>query len=92
MSTDVELWVVDRVEGGVGVLVGDDGEALEVVWSILPRGTVAGVVLRVGRGGDGALEWAGAPGDEAATRERRAEAERILAELRKRDPGGDVTL
>ena len=92
MSTDAELWVVDRTEGGVAVLVSDDGEVVEVERGALPRGSQAGAVLRVRRGADGQLGWSGGVVDEVATVERRAEAERILEELRKRDPGGDMAL
>jgi len=49
-------------------------------------------VLRVSRDADGELEWGEGSVDDEATRERRAEAEGILEELRKRDPGGDVAL
>jgi hypothetical protein len=92
MSTDVRTLVVDRIEGGVAVLVTDAGETVEVGRELLPRGAREGVVVQVPRGADGLYEWSRAVLDEEATRERRGEAEEILRELRKRDPGGDVAL
>ena len=92
MSTDLETLVVDRIEGDVAVLVSDEGEVLELERGLLPHGAKAGVVVRAPRGDDGSFDWARAGVDEEATRERRREAEEILRELRKRDPGGDVAL
>jgi len=92
MSTEVEHLVVDRFEGGVAVLVGDDETTMEVDRSLLPRGARAGAVLRVRRDGQGELLWSEAAVDEEATAARLTEAEEILEELRRRDPGGDVVL
>jgi hypothetical protein len=92
MSTNAEVWVVDRFEGDLAILVSDDGEVVETARKLLPRGSRVGVVLRVSRDADGELEWGEGSVDDEATRERRAEAEGILEELRKRDPGGDVAL
>lgn len=92
MSTEAELWVVDRFEGDVAVLVSDRGETLEVERALLPPDSRVGVVLRVPYGRDGAPVWSESSADQQATDERHAEAERILDELRKRDPGGDVAL
>lgn len=92
MSTELETLVVDRIEGGVAVLVTSDGEPVEVAPALLPREAKAGVVVRAPRRSDGSFDWHRALVDEEATRERRAEAEEILRELRKRDPGEDVAL
>jgi hypothetical protein len=92
MSTDSETWVVDRFEAQVAVLVSDSGDVVETERSLLPPGSRVGAVLRVARGADGDIEWAGAVVDEEATRERLAESKAILEELRKRDPGGDIAL
>lgn len=91
-SADFELWVVDRVEGDLAVVVSEDGRSVEVDRDALPRACRAGDVVRVTRSADGELAWNDAVVDEEATRERRAEAERILDELKGRDPGGDVAL
>jgi hypothetical protein len=100
MSTDpssgphggLERWVVDRFEGDRAVIVSEDGRSVDVERDALPRTCRAGDVVRVARGADGTFEWSDAAVDEEATRERRAEAERILDELKGRDPGGDVVL
>ena len=92
MSTELETLVVDFVEGDVAVLTTEDGHAVQVARKLLPAGAEPGVVVRVPRGDAGPFEWEGAVVDEEATRARRAEAEGILRELRKRDPGGDVAL
>ena len=92
MPTEPELWVVDRMEGTVAVLVSDDGQIVDVGRASLPKGAKAGVVVRVPRDARGGLEWSRAFVDEQATRERRSAAEDVLRELRKRDPGGDIAL
>jgi Protein of unknown function (DUF3006) len=92
MSTDHETWVVDRFERDVAVLVSDDERTAQVLRSELPEGMRPGVVLRVPRGGGAALLWSKAVVDEEATSERLEESGRILGELKKRDPGGDVAL
>lgn len=92
MSTEAELLVVDRIEDGVAILINDNGETVEVARSVLPVGAREGLVLRVPRDEKGGMRWGGAVVDEDATAKRLAEAEDVLGELRKRDPGGDVLL
>jgi len=92
MSTDSETWVVDRFEAHIAVLVSDGGDMVDAERSLLPSGCTVGAVLRVPRGADGHLEWHEASMDEEASRARLAEAKRMLEELRRRDPGGDVAL
>ncbi len=92
MSTEAETWVVDRFEGGLAVLVSDAGEIAQAERATLPHGAKEGTALRAPRGEDGRVRWSEAWVDDEATKERLAEAERILKELRKRDPGGDVSL
>ena len=98
MSPQAEhVWVVDRVEGAVAVLVRDGDERTEgerteeVPIATLPAGSRAGAVLRV-PAKDGRPDWAGAVPDEEARRARLREAEDVLRGLRRRDPGGDVKL
>jgi hypothetical protein len=92
MSTDFETWVVDRFEADLAVIVSDSGAGAEVARAQLPPGCEVGTVLRVRRRADEVIHWAEATVDEEATRERRAEAEAILEELRERDPGGDIAM
>ncbi len=92
MSTETERVVVDRFESDVAVLVADDGSVLETNRSSLPAGARSGSVLAVTRDGAGAVDWSSAQLDEEETAQRLAQAESVLEELRKRDPGGDIVL
>lgn len=90
-----EVWVVDRIEAKVVVLVleAEDGTVVsEVAADLLGDRAVEGAVLRVPLGGVGEPVWERAIRDREAEKVRRAEAEAMLEELRKRDPGGDVSL
>lgn len=93
MSRNAEhLWVVDRVEGSVAVLIRDGDERTEdVPIETLPTGSREGSVLRVPEA-DGRPDWAAAALDEDARRARLREAEEVLRRLRRRDPGGDIKL
>ena len=86
------IWVVDRVEGGIAVLVADDDrETLDVPLGVLPPGSGEGSVLRVGESAGEPL-WSSAVLDEQFRLERLKQAEATLDEFRKRDPGGDIVL
>lgn len=86
------LWVVDRVEGSIAVLIRDGDERTEdVSVRALPAGTREGSVLRVPEL-DGRPDWTAAVPDEDARRARLREAEEVLERLRRRDPGGDLKL
>ncbi len=64
---DGSIRVIDRIEGGIAVLVGDSGEKAEVPLADLPSGALEGSCLRPhGRGF--ALDE-----DEEAARKRRIE-------------------
>lgn len=103
--SDQRLYVVDRVEGGIVVLIAEDVPggtgALadpqvppdeEVLASALGVPVREGDMLRVPVGADGGPEWSEAAPDPAARAERLSEAEARIARLRKRDPGGDIVL
>lgn len=92
MSTDFELWVVDRFEDGVAVLVADEGGVVEVDAGRLPRKVSEGDVLRISRDAQGVIRWGATVVDAEATEARRKESGSILDELRRRDPGGDIVL
>ncbi len=93
MSRLVEhVWVVDRVEAAIAVLIRDgDKRTEDVPIETLPAGSREGAVLRVPEA-DGQPDWAAARLDEEARRARLREAEDVLRRLRRRDPGGDIEL
>ena len=88
------VWVVDRIEGAVAVMVRDGDERREDVSLALlsgSEGIAEGTVLRVPEA-DGRPVWSEAVADEEARQARLREAEEVLQRLRRRDPGGDVVL
>ena len=84
------FFAVDRIEGDLAVLSGDDGVQVEVLLKLLSPGLSEGMVLVVSLGPSGEVDWETArkDADEAAARMERASE--ILDELKKRDPGGDI--
>ena len=95
-KSEPEVWVVDSIENGVALLVemSDDEEPalIEMDAALLGDAGVEGAVLVVPLGDVGEPLWDQAERDLKTEAEMRAEAERILKELRTRDPGGDVVL
>ena len=92
MSEAERIWVVDRVEGRIAVLVADDDEeTLDVPLNVLPHGLREGTVLRVTES-EGHPLWASAMLDEELRLRRLRQAETALNELKSRDPGGDILL
>ena len=86
------IWVADRIESGIAVLVrDDDAKTKDVPVPLLPVGTREGTVLRVPEE-QGRPVWSHAVVDEEMRLERLREAEAVLKRLRSRDPGGDVVL
>ncbi len=92
MSERAAFYTVDRMEGRIVVLVGDDGVALDVPEETLPVRVREGVVLRVRLGADGTPDWSSATIDPAERERRLKEARDTLNRLRRTDPGGDVVL
>jgi len=93
MSERSRILVVDRVEGERAVLVDDETRArLEVPTAELPFVVREGDVLRVPLATQGELDWESATADEELKRKRLEDALRRLDRLKRRDPGGDVTL
>ena len=90
-ETATRIWVVDRIEGRLAVLVADDGGRIDVPMARLPDGLGEGTVLRVPQSG-GQPVWKGARPDERLRRARMHAAEGALDRLRRRDPGGDISL
>ena len=92
MSEAERIWVVDRVEGRIAVLVADDDEeTLDAPLNVLPHGLREGTVLRVTES-EGHPLWASAMLDEELRLRRLRQAETALNELKSRDPGGDIVL
>ena len=86
-----EYFVVDRIEGGTAIVVGDDGRTFDVPRDRLPKGSHEGSVLRVSSAGQ-VPDWRDATIDEAERGRREKEARRTLDRLKQGDPGGDVQL
>ena len=86
------FYSVDRLEGAVAVLVGDDGVGLDVLKKSLPGRVREGVVLRVRLDADGNPDWSSATIDDAERERRLREARDRVERLRGTDPGGDVVL
>ena len=86
------IYVVDRIEGPVAVLVTDDGQTSNLTLDQLPVRIREGTVLSVRVDADGRPSWHDTLIDDAERVKREREAEQVLKGLRKRDPGGDVAL
>lgn len=92
MSRTSTRFAVDRIQGSKVVLIPDEpGDERCVDLSTLPRGTSEGAVIVVDTRG-GTPAWSTARLDEARREELIREGDEILARLRSRDPGGDVSL
>jgi hypothetical protein len=85
------FYAVDRLEGKFAVVVGDDGKMIDVERSKLPRQVREGTVLRV-RGGVTGPDWSSAEVDRAEEERRRTAARKVLDDLKRSDPGGDIQL
>ena len=89
MRTEL-YYTVDRIRKGRAILVGDAGDELVVELADLAAEVTEGAVMRVPLDEEGARDWAASCVDREETERRRVEAERIIDELRRRDPGGDI--
>jgi len=83
---------VDRFEGRIAVLIGDDGTQHDVPRKQLPKGTAESSVLEVTLDRHGHPNWATARLDQTERERRLERAKELLEELKKRDPGGDIVL
>lgn len=91
-SSSEAFYVVDRLEGELAILVADDGTTVEVTRTRLPREAREGSVLRVPLSQAAPPDWSKGVLDEAEQQRRLSEARARLEDLRKRDPGGNITL
>ena len=92
MTERTAFYTVDRIEGAIAVLVGDDGDGMDVPARAFALRLHEGVVLRVRMSPAGAPDWPSAEVDLAERERRVNEARATLERLRRSDPGGDVVL
>ena len=94
MSDAERIYVIDRFEGPVAVLVPDVEHLPDenVPRSSLPPSASEGDVIRVPLSAEGTPSWYAAAIDPELRRVRLEEARERLDRLKKRDPGGDIAL
>lgn len=91
MSTE-KTYVVDRIEGELVVLIEDEsGDKVNLDSWELPA-VDEGTVLAVELDGNGKPKWGSATMLAQETKRRAAEANKLLENLKKRDPGGDIKI
>ncbi len=86
------FYAVDRFERNVAVLVSDTGETIDLPRAELPKGIGEGSVLRVPLGAQNQPDWSSAAIDKKEEERRLKEAKDLLDEMKRSDPGGDITL
>jgi len=86
------FFAVDRLSGGIAVLVGDDGKTAEMPRAELPAGLHEGSVLRVRFGLANQPDWSSAVIDKEEEQRRRKAVQQALDEMKRSDPGGDIKL
>ena len=86
------FYAVDRLEGQMAVLVGDDETTVDVLRRNLPARAREGTVLRVELGADGRPDWASAKIDDQERERRLKAAQERLKRMSESDPGGDIKL
>ncbi len=84
------LYVVDRIEGEVAVLIDEDQRSVDAPLDRFQFPLHEGLALRVPIGDKGAAQWGKAEIDRREADIR--EAEEMLEELRGQDRGGAVKL
>ena len=92
-SEQSTIFVVDRYEGDLIVLVDDSGKVIEVKVDTLPADCRSeGAVLRIPLDAASKPVWVSASRDYSEEKRRlQINADR-LSRLRRSDPGGDVSL
>jgi hypothetical protein len=83
---------VDRIEGSIVVLEGDDGRHFEAPARAFADHPREGMIYRVALDASGNPLWETAKGDRAEEIRRREELARRMKARRDRDTGGDVEL
>lgn len=94
MSDPARIYVIDRFEDRVAVMVPDamDLPNENVSRSRLPRSAAEGDVLRVPLSSAGCPNWDSATLDPELRQRRMEAARRRFDRLKKRHPGGDIAL
>ena len=93
VGSSYEYFVVDRLEGKMAILVDDSEKTTEIKAATLPAECRAeGAVLRVPVLAGNQPEWTSARRDKVEEKRRLDEGAARLDRLRKRDPGGDISL
>jgi hypothetical protein len=92
MPSPEAFYAVDRIEGAIAVLVGDDAATTDLERSALPARIKEGTVIRVSLGSDGQPDWSTAEIDEKERSRRLKTAQERLKKLSENDPGGDIML
>ncbi len=87
------IFVVDRREGSLMVVVDEAGQSTNVSANRIPtKARVEGAVLRVKLDAEGNPEWEDAVRDRGEERRRRAEVAKRVRRLERGDRGGDIKL
>lgn len=86
------FYAVDRLPGGVVILIGDDRLSHQVPRADLPSSLEEGSILAVPLEADGRPRWAGARLDPVERRRRLDDLAARRASLTRGDPGGDIEL
>jgi Protein of unknown function (DUF3006) len=86
------FYAVDRLEGNIAVLVSDAGATVQMPRVELPTGIREGAVLRVRFGAQNLPDWSSAVIDKEEEQRRLREANEMLDDLKRSDPGGDIKL
>lgn len=86
------FYAVDRLEGSIAVLVGDAGDTVNMPTVELPSGLREGAVLRVPFRGQNIPDWSSAVIDQKEKARRLREANKMLDQMKRTDPGGDIKL
>ena len=87
------IFVVDRREGSLMVVVDAEGRSTNISANRLPtKARVEGAVLRVVLDADGNPLWEDAVRDRGEERRRRAETAKRIRRLERGDRGGDIDL
>ncbi|HEY8483862.1 MAG TPA: DUF3006 domain-containing protein [Longimicrobiales bacterium] len=92
MSSETHRLVVDRFEGDLVVVEVDGERFLDLPRWLLPPGVREDDVIVVRRTTGENRVTLELEVDPAATAAARAEARRLIDELRRKDPGGDLSL
>jgi hypothetical protein len=83
---------VDRLERDIAILVSDSGATVQMPRVELPTGIREGAVLRVRFGAQNLPDWSSAVIDRQEEERRLREAKKMLDEMKRSDPGGDIQL